>query len=111
MKTKQFLSELFKMAWVIRKSTGKSFSECLRKAWMNCKLKIKMLLQVVEFYYQKINGEVRQAFGTLQTKHMQPAKENRSKSNRKQNETCLLYWDVEKKEFRQYKLWNIIRIV
>ena len=110
MKTKQFLSELMKMAWVIRKSTGKSFGESLRKSWMNCKLKIRMYLQVVEFYYQKVNGEVRQAFGTLQAKRMS-AKESGSKSNRKQNETCLLYWDVEKKEFRQFKIWNIIRIV
>ena len=110
MKTKQFLSELMKMAWVIRKSTGKSLSESLKKAWMNCKLKIRMYSQVIEFFYQKINGEVRQAFGTLQARYLQPAKENGTKSNRKQNETCLLYWDVEKKEFRQFKIWNIIRI-
>ena len=108
MKTKQFLSELMKMAWLIRRSTGKSISESLRKAWINCKLRIQMYLRVVEFYYQKINGEVRQAFGTLQMKQF-PATTG-TKSNRKQNETCLLYWDMEKKEFRQFKVWNIIKI-
>ena len=42
-----------------------SWAECLKQAWQVIKLKARMKKQVVEFYFQKMNGEIRQAFGTL----------------------------------------------
>ena len=107
MRTKQFLSELMSQAWRIRRATGKAFAECLKKAWLNCKLAIQMYLRIVEFYYQKMNGEIRQAFGTLQAKYLPVTKG----SGRKKSDTCFLYFDTDKKEYRQFKIWNIIRIV
>ena len=56
---------VFYLAWQFARQTGLSFSECLKKAWANIKLKAKMKTSIVEFYYKKINGEIRQAFGTL----------------------------------------------
>jgi len=107
MRTKQFLSELMSQAWRIRRATGKAFAECLKKAWLNCKLAIQMCLRIVEFYFQKVDGTIRQAFGTLQPKYLPES----TGSGRKKNDTCFLYFDTEKKEYRQFKIWNIIRIV
>lgn len=63
---KNVLHEIMRNAWRMFKVTGQKFSECLRKAWAVYKLGKAMKTQIVEFYYQKMNGEVRQAFGTMQ---------------------------------------------
>lgn len=39
-----------------------SWTECLKQAWQVIKLKARMKKQVVEFYFQKMNGEIRQAW-------------------------------------------------
>ena len=59
-------SEIFKTAWQFVKQTGLTFSECLKKAWANYKLKIKMQSGIVKFYFQKVDGTIREAWGTLQ---------------------------------------------
>ena len=41
------------------KSATMSWSECLKQAWAVIKLKLRMKKQVVEFFYMKMNGEVR----------------------------------------------------
>lgn len=48
------------------KSATMSWSECLKQAWAVLKLKLAMKKRVVEFYFQKVDGSIRQAFGTLQ---------------------------------------------
>ena len=47
------------------KSATMSWSECLKQAWAVLKLKLAMKKRVVEFYFQKVDGSIRQAFGTL----------------------------------------------
>ena len=48
----------------IYRVTGESFSEP-KRAWLLLKLKAQMKQKTVQFFYQKVNGEIRQAFGTL----------------------------------------------
>ena len=43
---------VFTLAWQFARQTGLSFSECLKKAWANIKLKSKMSTQIVRFYFQ-----------------------------------------------------------
>ena len=57
---KNVLHEIMRNAWRMFKVTGQKFSECLRKAWAVYKLGKAMKTQIVEFYYQKMNGEVRE---------------------------------------------------
>ena len=78
----------------------------LKKAWALFKLANKMKNSIVEFYYQKINGEIRQAFGTLQPSYF----ENLKGTERKRNELLFTYFDSEKNEFRSFKKFNIIKI-
>jgi hypothetical protein len=83
-----------------------TWAECLKQAWQVIKLKARMKKQVVEFYFQKMNGEVRQAFGTL----MQEKIDYVPNGNGKTYRDCIKYWDMVKGEWRQFKNYNLIRV-
>lgn len=40
----------------------------MKVAWANYKLKQAMKNKIVRFYYRKVSGEIREAFGSLQEK-------------------------------------------
>lgn len=100
------LSEVMKLAWQFIKKNGYTMSEALKVAWMNVKLKVQMKKRIVKFYFQKVDGSLREAFGTLSEK-MIPATQG---SGRKMNETCQVYFDTEKGEYRCFKKANLMRI-
>lgn len=58
------LSEIFKLAWQFVKRNGYKLSEALKCAWLNMKLKAEMKKRIVKFYFQKIDGSLREAYGT-----------------------------------------------
>lgn len=99
-------SEIFKTAWQFAKQTGLNFSECLKKAWANYKLKRKMQSEIVRFYFQKVDGTIRESWGTLRADLLPQISDN----ERKKNETVQVYFDTEKKEFRCFKKFNLIAI-
>ena len=94
-------------AWKMYRITGESFSESLKRAWMLLKLKIQMRQRTVRFFYQKVNGEIRQAFGTLRDEVINATVKG---SGRKPNENLFIYFDTERREFRSFKKFNLIRI-
>lgn len=98
--------ELFLTAWQFAKQTGAAFSECLKKAWALMKLKIKMQREIVKFYFQKVNGETREAWGTLRP-DLLPATGN---NDRRKNETVQVYFDTEKHEYRCFKKLNLVTV-
>lgn len=57
------LSEIFKLAWQFVKRNGYKLSEALKCAWLNIKLKAEMKKRIVKFYFQKIDGSLREAYG------------------------------------------------
>ena len=59
------ISEVMCLAWQMVKKNGFSMSEALKTAWANLKLKAEMKNRIVKFYFQKVNGSVREAYGTL----------------------------------------------
>ena len=93
-------------AWQFVKRNGYTMSEALKVAWSNFKLKKEMTDRIVKFYYQKVDGSIREAFGTLSSKIMPETKG----SNRKRNDTVQVYYDTEKQAYRCYKKANLIRI-
>lgn len=103
---KQNLSEVMRMAWQFVKRNGFSMSEALKAAWLNIKLRIAMKTRIVKFYYQKVDGTIREAYGTLQESLLPPT----LGTGRKANETLQTYFDTEKMEYRCYKRANIISI-
>ncbi|MDR1652506.1 MAG: SH3 beta-barrel fold-containing protein [Prevotellaceae bacterium] len=105
MNKKQFLSEVMRLAWQFVKKNGYTLSEALKTAWANCKLKKQMQTKIVKFYFQKVDGTLREAYGTL-AENLVPAVADAD--NRKKNNTVQLYFDTEKTEWRCFKKANLI---
>lgn len=100
------LREVMSLAWQFIKRNGYTMSEALRTAWANVKLRAAMGTRIVKFYFQKVDGSIREAYGTLAS-NIIPAT---SESNRKKNDTVQVYFDTEKQEWRCYKRANLIRV-
>lgn len=100
------LHDIMSLAWQFVKRNGFTMSEALKVAWANMKLKAAMKQRIVKFYFQKVDGSMREAYGTLK-ENLIPAT---SGDNRKRNDTVQVYFDTEKQEYRCYKKANLISI-
>lgn len=103
---KNMMREIMTLAWQFVRKNGYTMSEALKVAWMNIKLKAQMKKHICKFYFQKVDGSIREAFGTL-CESIMPATQG---SGRKMNETCQVYYDTEKGEYRCFKRANLLRI-
>lgn len=97
------LSEIMNLAWQLVKRNGFTMSEAMKCAWANIKLKAKMQKSIVKFYFRKVDGTIREAYGTLK-ESLLPATTG---SNRKSNPTVQTYFDTEKQEWRCFKVANL----
>lgn len=95
-----------RLAWQFVKRNGFTMAEAMRLAWLNFKLRAKMATAIVKFYYTKVDGTMREAYGTLCTSLMPETKG----TERKHNPTVQTYYDTEKCEFRCFKVANLIKI-
>lgn len=105
-KIKNQLKEVMLMAWTFVKRNGFSMSEAMKCAWANMKLKAAMKQRIVKFYFMKVDGSVREAYGTLK-ENLIPATNG---DNRKKNDTVQVYFDTERQEYRCYKKANLLNI-
>ena len=104
---KSDLRSIMQMAWQFVKRNGFTMAEALHAAWLNFKLKVAMAVRIVKFYFQKIDGSIREAYGTLNANIVPATSGN---DNRRKNDTVQTYFDTEKSEFRCFKKANLIRI-
>lgn len=95
---------IFALAWVLVKNNGLTLSEGLKTSWAHHKLRAAMRDGIVCFRFQKVDGSIRQAYGTLQEGRV-PAT---SESNRKTNPTVSVYYDTEREGWRSYKIANLL---
>ena len=95
-----------RIAWQLVRKNGFTMSEALKTAWLNFKLKMKMRRGIVKFYYQKISGEIREAYGTLRADLMPQTKG----ADRKSNPTVQVYYDSEREGYRCFKIANLVKI-
>lgn len=100
------LHDIMSLAWQFVKRNGFTMSEALKLAWANIKLKAAMKQRIVKFYFQKVDGSIREAYGTLKENLISAT----SGDNRKRNDTVQVYFDTEKQEYRCYKKANLISI-
>lgn len=100
------MSEIMKAAWQFVKINGMSMAEALRCAWVNYKVRAAMTSRIVKFYFLKIDGSVREAYGTLKS-DIVPQTQN---SGRKPNPSVQVYYDTEKASWRCYKRANLLRM-
>lgn len=99
------LSEIMRMAWSFVRKNGYTMSEALKCAWANIKLRVLLDKKVVEFYFKKTDGTLRQAFGTLMSGRIPE-----TKGTKKTVDNCQVYFDTEKNEYRCFKKCNLIKI-
>lgn len=100
------LHDIMSLAWQFVKRNGFTMSEALKVAWANMKLKAAMKQRIVKFYFQKVDGSIREAYGTLK-ENLIPAT---SGDNRKRNDTVQVYFDTERQEYRCFKKANLTSI-
>ena len=62
---KNFRTKVFKQAHELMRATGKAFAVCLSKAWALYRLTKRMHKEIVTFAYEKADGSLRKAKGTL----------------------------------------------
>lgn len=106
MKTED-LKNIMQMAWRFWRTPRQAFAECLKLAWRNFNLKRRMAKEVVRFYFRKIDGSLREAWGTLRSDIVPSIT---GENSRKKSETVQVYFDTEKNEWRCYKLLNLAAI-
>ena len=99
------LREIMQMAWSFVRKNGYLMSEALKCAWANIKLRALLGKKVVEFYFKKTDGTLRQAFGTLMSDRVPE-----TKGVKKTADSCQVYFDCEKEEWRCFKKCNLIKI-
>ena len=100
------LHEIMTLAWQFVKRNGYTMSEALKVAWANMKLKAAMKQRIVKFYFKKVDGSVREAYGTLKN-GLVPETGN---CDRSKNDTVQCYYDTERHSWRSFKKANLIKI-
>lgn len=100
-------SEIFKMAWRMVRENGFNMRLALKTSWDNFKLKLAMKTKIVKFRYQKIDGSIREAFGTTDTSRYsyQPTGNGHALPS-----DCVRYWDTQKLGFRVFKTYNLLSV-
>ncbi len=94
------------MAWQFVKRNGFTMSEALKVAWANIKLRVRLSSGIIRFYFRKVDGTIREAWGTLATDKVPQTKG----SDRKPNDTLQVYFDTEKQEWRSFKKVNLVTL-
>lgn len=97
-------AKLFTMAWTFIKENGFNKSEALKTAWANIKLREQMALGECKFYFKKVNGEIREAHGTLSTATIPQTGDKKHKNN----EAIQIYFDTDKMAWRSFKRANLV---
>jgi len=102
---KTTLSQVMNLAWQFVRRNGYTLSEALKTAWANIKLRKALATGIVRFYFQKVDGTLREAFGTLKSDLVPPV------AHERRNEvTCQTYYDTEKQAWRCFKKANLVKI-
>ena len=99
------MKEVMQLAWSFVRKNGYSMSEALKCAWANLKLKAALKVKIVEFYFKKTDGTLRQAFGTLMSDRVPE-----TKGTKKTAENCQVYFDTEVGDLLCFKKCNRIKI-
>lgn len=101
-----FRVRVMKYAWQLWRATKQAWRICLIKAWQLYRLAKAMRQGPVTFYYQKADGSVRKAVGTLRS--LPAGVTLNGKKQAKPSFKTMAYFDVEKQAFRCFKVENLI---
>ena len=85
-----------------------TWSAALKKAWTLYRLVKAMRQGVVKFFYEKVDGSARVAYGTLC--NLPAGITFRKRSAKEPNFATLCYWDTKKNAFRSFRVENFIAV-
>ena len=88
----------------INEITGRPMAECENQAMQIAECVKAMKSRIVEFYFIKKDGTVRQAFGTLQDNVILPL--IKDASNREPRPDVVTYFDTVAQQFRSFRKEN-----
>lgn len=103
-----FRARVMKYAHQLFKSTKKNWRYCMLKAWELYRLAKRMRTGVVRFVFEKADGSIRIANGTLA--NVPVGSTVRGKRITKPSYKTFAYFDVDKLEMRCFKIENIVTI-
>ena len=103
---KNQLRDIMRLAWSFVKKNGFSMAEAMKCAWCNYKVRTAMATRIVKFYFLKVDGTTREAYGTLKADIIPQTGDG----NRKKNDTIQTYYDTEKAAWRCFKRANLLRM-
>ena len=92
-------------AWRLFRSTGKAFAVCLSRAWALYRLTKRMRAGVVRFAYEKADGSLRKACGTLHD-----VASTVKRTERPDDGQTVKYYDIEAHGWRSFKVENLIAV-
>ena len=100
-----FRTKVFKRAYEIMQRTGKSFAFCLSKAWALHRLTQQLRTNdEVTFSYEKKDGSLRHAIGTLQNV------DNLIKGTGASPINTIKYFDLQASAFRSFRIENLVTV-
>ena len=97
------------LAWQLyRANKGQiHFGQCIVAAWKVLRLNAALQEGLVRFSFQKMNGEVREAVGTLKPDLFTAPPKG---TDRVEYMTLVRYYDVEKNAIRSFRAERIIQV-
>ena len=98
------LSTIMRLAWRVYHTTRQAFAEGLKVARRKFNLVRRMQNEGGRFYFRKVDGTLREAWGTLRPDLVPASKDN---DTRKKNDTVQVYFDTERQEWRCFKRLNL----
>lgn len=101
--TSNFRKTVMLRAYHIMAATGKDWSESLKKAWQLYRINKEMHQGEVTFYFEKKDGSIRKATGTLKIDY-------EFKTQNQPNPKVFTYFDVEAQSFKCFKIENFIML-
>lgn len=104
--TTSFRKTVMLRAYHIMSVTGKDWAICLKKAWQLFRLNKEMHSGEVTFFFEKKDGSLRKAVGTLKMDKI----DYEFKSDNQPKVTTFTYFDIEAKSFRCFKIENFIMV-
>ncbi len=102
------LSTIMHRAWAIARSTGKSFAVALSRAWQLYHLTRRLREGVVRFVYEKRDGTLRRAVGTLHD--VASTIKGVMAASHTEDGRMVRYYDVEASGWRSFRVENFIGV-
>ncbi|MFN0216159.1 MAG: SH3 beta-barrel fold-containing protein [Saprospiraceae bacterium] len=101
-------SEILTLAHQIRRQNQfLTWGQCQAQAWQIVRLRAALRLGATRFVFQKQDGEVREAYGTLNPSLFQYEHKG---SDRAESPTAIKYFDLDKNAWRSFRAERILKV-